>query len=113
MTVEMQEAIIEESTAELRSLLSEHMGCIAKSMQSSLAEHTGDSQFKYPVSLGLVITPFSREQSKVVAKISYSVKHSDETDGRMVDPAQQKFSFADGGKDAEGNRVINCNVKGE
>lgn len=93
MTEEMKNAIIEESLAELSSLLSEHMDCISDSMQSALAEHTGDSQFKYPVSLGLVITPFSREQSKVVAKISYSVKHSDETDGRMVDPHQMKMEI--------------------
>ena len=94
----MKDAVIEESARELAALLSEHMDAIDKSMNTALADYSGDGQFKYPVSLGLVITPFSREQVKVAAKISYSVKHSDETNGRMVDPGQDKFGFVKTGE---------------
>jgi len=97
MDQKMKDAIIEESASELTALLSEHMDAIDRSMNTALADFGGDGQFKYPVSLGLVITPYSREQVKVAAKISYSVKHSDETDGRMVDPLQGKLALEDRG----------------
>lgn len=84
---------------------------IDKSMQTALSEHTGDATFIYPVSLGLKITPYSQSSARVVAKIGYSVKHSDETDGRIVDSAQQSFTFTDGGKEKDGTRIINCEAK--
>ena len=88
----MKTDLIEASIAELRGLLEEHIDTIDQSMQSALAEHDKESAFVYPVALGLKITPYD-QQAKVVAKISYSVKHSDETAGQIVDPHQMKMEI--------------------
>lgn len=92
MTNQMKTDLIEASIAELRGLLEEHIDTIDQSMQSALAEHDKESAFVYPVALGLKITPYD-QQAKVVAKISYSVKHSDETAGQIVDPHQMKMEI--------------------
>ena len=90
MTMKME--VIEVATNELRGLLEEHMDTIDQSMQSMLAEHDKESEFTYSVAMGLKLTP-RPDTTKVSAKISYSVKHSDETVGAVADPAQMKIEF--------------------
>jgi len=92
MTNQMKSDLIDAAVAELSGLLNEHIDTIDQSMQSALAEWDKETAFVYPVSLGLKITPYD-QQAKVCAKISYSVKHSDETAGQIVDPNQMKMEI--------------------
>ena len=92
MTNEMKTDLIEAAVSELRGLLNEHIDTIDTSMQSALAEYDKESAFVYPVALGLKITPYD-QQAKVCAKISYSVRHSDETIGQVVDSHQMKMEI--------------------
>ena len=92
MTNQMKADLIEAAVSELRGLLNEHIDTIDSSMQSALAEHDKETAFVYPVALGLRITPYD-QQAKVVARISYSVRHSDETAGQVVDPHQMKMEI--------------------
>ena len=94
MDSNMKSQLIEAAVSELTGLLNEHIDTIDQSMQSALVEWEKESAFSYPVSLGLKITPYDR-QAKVCAKISYSVKHSDETIGQTVDPDQMKMNLED------------------
>ena len=91
MKHELQQQIIEDGGAEITGILQEHMDTIDQSMQSMLAEHEGEKEFKYNVGLTLVITPRGPDQAKVAAKISYAVRHTDETVGRTCDPNQMKL----------------------
>ena len=94
MDMNMKTQVIDAAIQELTGLLNEHIDTIDQSMQSALVEWDKDSAFSYPVSLGLKITPYDR-QAKVSAKISYSVKHSDETVGQTVDPDQMTMNLED------------------
>jgi hypothetical protein len=87
--------VIDSGCAELRGILTEHMDTIDQSMQSMLAEHEGDKEFKYNVGLTLVITPRGADSAKVAAKISYAVRHTDETVGAVCDPNQMKMDLED------------------
>lgn len=94
MKPELQKEIIDGAMSEIRALMTEHMAAIDKSLQSMYAEHESDKQFKYPVNLGIVIEPHG-PTAKVSAKISYSVKHSDESIGVVADPDQMKMDLED------------------
>jgi len=92
MNIEMKNAVIDEACNELRGMLNEHIDTIDQSMQSMLAEHDKDTEFTYNVSLGLKLTPRPTE-TKVAAKIGYSVRHSDESVCRIADPMQIKMDL--------------------
>jgi len=85
-------AIVEDGVSEINALLSEHIDAIWEAIAESIVDHDGEKPFVYQVALGLRISP--RGDSAVVsAKIGYGVKHTDETDGRLADPMQEKFEF--------------------
>ena len=87
MDIKHKTMVIDAAVDELRGLLNEHIDTIDQSMQSMLAEHQKESEFKYKVGLGLSLVP-RPDTTKVSASISYSVRHSDETAGYDVDPNQ-------------------------
>ena len=93
MKHETQNALIETALDEIGGLLREHMPTIDRSMQSSAAVSDPEKTFKYPVSLSIVIEPRGADASRVTAKISYSVRHTDESIGQEVDPNQMKMSL--------------------
>lgn len=110
MNHELREQVIEDGCDEIAGILREHIETIDQSMQTMLAEHDGEKEFTYNVGLTLKITP-RPGAAKVAAKISYAVRHTDETVGRVCDPHLQKFNFTDGGVSEDGNRVIECTAK--
>lgn len=92
MTPQMKEEVIDVAMTELRGILTEHIESIDESMQTMLADWEKETEFSYPVSLGLKLTPRA-SAVKVCAKISYSVRHSDETVGGVADPNQMKMEL--------------------
>ena len=96
MKYELQQQVIEDGCAEIAGILQEHIDTIDQSMQTMLAEHEGEKEFTYNVGLTLKITP-RPDAAKVAAKISYAVRHTDETQGRLADPNQMKIEFPKNG----------------
>jgi len=92
MLEKLMDEVYTAGTNEINALLKEHMPKINKAMMSMAAETDSEKTLKYPVKLTLVIEPHNA-QAKVTAKISYSVSHSDETEGIMVDPNQMTLGF--------------------
>lgn len=88
----IKDAVLDESVAEIRAILAENMNSINEAMVTALAEFAGEKEFVFPVSLKLKISPRGRG-AKVSAKISYSVKYSDETEGRVIDPDQLEMDL--------------------
>ena len=93
MRKETHDAMIETALDEIGGLLREHLPTIDKSMQQCLAVSDPEKVFKFNVAIGLVIEPRGSDAAKLTAKISYSVKHSDESTGQIVDPLQVKMVF--------------------
>lgn len=94
----MKDKLVETAMDEINGMLREHIDRIDKSMVSALEDHDGEKQFKYPIALGLVIKPVGGA-CHVTAKISYSVRHADESIGQMVDPNQMKINFPEPDKE--------------
>lgn len=88
----LKERLVGTAIVEINGVLRDHINRIDDSMALALEDYDGEKPFKYPVSLGLVIQPMG-DACKVSAKISYSVRHVDESVGQIVDPNQMKMSF--------------------
>jgi len=86
MNIEIKERTREAAKHELGALLDENWPDVLKAYSEALSASDPDAvaPFKYSIGMNVVLSPRAGD-IRVSAKISFSVKHADETDGITVD----------------------------